>query len=205
VSKQSPIGPLGIVLLVTAALASIDTASAEPKSIVILRSRHNLDYARNACDTLRKFTDVEAVTRLVKNAPENDPSVKSNREVLKGISECESVGDPRELGRRLEAEIVHQVAANSLCRGVSAYIEGDDKYDGKFNDAAMAAEKDKAYWLLLVDYVPGSEAYAWSLFPENMQLDPRSASGRLISGEGTSSQIAAQICTDITKRGANAR
>lgn len=204
VSNRIPIGSLGTVLLIMAAFAVTNIADAEPKSILILRSSHNLDYVYNACDTLVRFTDIDAVSRLVKNAAEDDPRVKYNKQLLKGISECKSVKDPRELGRRLEENIVEQLAANPLCAGVSAYIEGYGKYDKKFNEEAMQAEKHNGYWLLLVDYTPGSETYAWSLYPENVQHAPPVSNGRLL-GEGTTSQIVKQICAVVTRQDTGVR
>jgi hypothetical protein len=46
------------------------------------------------------------------------------------------VKDPRELGRRLEDSIMDQFAVNTRCGGVAPYIEGYDKFDGKFNAVA---------------------------------------------------------------------
>jgi hypothetical protein len=117
-----------------------------------------------------------------------------------GIWECKSVKDRRELGRRLENNIMDQLAVNTRCSGVSAYIEGYDKFDGKFNAAAMQAEERGAFWSLMVDYAPGSKVHAWSLFPENA-VGATSSNGRLISGEGTVSQIAEQVCAVVTGQG----
>lgn len=183
-----------------ALFATTNVAAAAPRSIVILRSAHDLDYAYNACEALLKFTDIDAVTRVVKGAPDSNPGAKSNKQLLDGISECKSVSDPRELGRRLEENIVHEAAVMPLCTDVSVYIEGYEKYDGKLNETAIQAEQHKDYWLLLVDYTPGSQIYAWSLFPENMRLEPSSPTGHLNLGEGTISQITTQICTAVARR-----
>jgi len=106
------------------------------------------------------------------------------------------VKDRRELGRRLENNIMDQLIVNTRCAGVSAYIEGYDKFDGKLNAAAMQAEERGAFWSLMVDYAPGSEVYGWSLFPENANGD--TPNGRMISGAGTVSQIAEQVCIVVT-------
>jgi hypothetical protein len=89
--------------------------------------------------------------------------------------------------------IMDQLAVNTRCSSVSAYIEGYDKFDGKFNAAAMQAEEGSGYWSLMVDYAPGSKVHGWSLFPVNASGTTPS-DGRLISGEGTVSQIAEQVC-----------
>ena len=104
--------------------------------------------------------------------------------------------DRRELGRRLENNIMDQLIVNARCAGVTAYIEGYDKFDGKLNAAAMQAEKRGAFWNLMVDYAPGSEVYGWSLFPEN--ANGGIPNGRMISGAGTVSQIAEQVCVVVT-------
>jgi hypothetical protein len=98
---------------------------------------------------------------------------------------------------------MNQLVMNARCAGVSAYIEGYDKFDGKLNAAAMLAEERGAFWSLMVDYAPGSEVYAWSLFPEN--ASGGAPNGRLISGAGTVSQIAEQVCIVITGQGKSAR
>ena len=53
--------------------------------------------------------------------------------------------DPRELGRRLEDSIMDQFAVNRGCVSVAAYIEGYDKFDGKFNAVVMQAEQRNDY------------------------------------------------------------
>jgi hypothetical protein len=112
------------------------------------------------------------------------------------------VEDPRELGRRLEDSIMDQFAVNTRCGGVAAYIEGYDKFDGKFNAVAMQAEERNDYWGLMVDYAPGSKVYSWALFPTARSGRPN---GRMISGEGAASQIAEQVCIVVTGRGASVR
>jgi hypothetical protein len=82
------------------------------------------------------------------------------------------------------------------------YIEGYDKFDGKFNAVAMQAEERNDYWGLMVDYAPGSKVYSWALFPTARSGRPN---GRMISGEGAASQIAEQVCIVVTGRGASVR
>jgi hypothetical protein len=110
--------------------------------------------------------------------------------------------DTRELGRRLEDSIVDQFSVNTRCAGAAAYIEGYDKFDGKFNAVAMQAEELNDYWDLMVDYAPGSKVYRRALFPTARSGRPN---GRMISGEGTVSQIAEQVCIVVTGHGASVR
>ena len=81
--------------------------------------------------------------------------------------ECKSVKDPRELGRRLENSITDQLAVTARCSGVTAFIEGDLKYDGKLNEAALEAEEGNPYWNLRLDYRPHGAIYDWALYAEN--------------------------------------
>jgi hypothetical protein len=193
--RRTKVFPGAVMML---AFAAVNVVKAESKSIVILKSQHNLDFTQKACDTLLQFTDVDAVTRLLKAAPENDPSVTANKQIMQGLAECKSVNDSRELARRVEKEVADGIAANPVCVGTAAYIEGHDKYDGKLSEAAMQAEKNGEYWLLLIDYTPGTEIAAWSLFPEHVRDAPLLSSGRLV-GEGTAAQIVEQVCS-VVKR-----
>ena len=91
-------------------------ATAEPKAIVVLSSLHNLDYAEAACSRLRSMADIKDITQVLNNASDYDPEdVKVNKQEFDGISECKSVKDPRELGRRLEDSIMDQFAVNTRC------------------------------------------------------------------------------------------
>ena len=162
-----------------------------------MASIYNVDFAEASCSHLLKVVDVKNITRVLNNPSEFDPeNVKSNKQLFDGISECQSVKDRRELGRRLENNIMDQLIVNARCAGVSAYIEGYDKFDGKFNAAAMQAEESGAFWSLMVDYKPGSEVHGWSLFPEG--ASGGTPNGRMISGAGTVSQIAEQVCIVVT-------
>ena len=159
--------------------------------------------AEAACSRLRSIADIKDITEVLNNASDYDPEdVKFNKQEFDGISECKSVKDPRELGRRLEDSIMDQFAVNTRCGGVAAYIEGYDKFDGKFNAVAMQAEERNDYWGLMVDYAPGSKVYSWALFPTARSGRPN---GRMISGEGAASQIAEQVCIVVTGRGAGVR
>jgi hypothetical protein len=191
------LGPMAYWLTETA-------ATAEEKPIVILASIHNVDFAEASCSYLLNVADVKNITRVLNNPSDFDPKdVKFNEQLANGIWECKSVKDRRELGRRLENNVMDQMAVNTRCSDVSAYIEGYDKFDGKFNADAMQAEERGAFWSLMVDYVPGSNVHGWSLFPENA-VGATSSNGRLISGEGTVSQIAEQVCAVVTGHGASA-
>jgi hypothetical protein len=175
-------------------------AEVEPSPTVILLSMHNLDYAKSACWHLRTIADMKYIGRVLNNASDYDPAdVKSVKQQSDGIWECNSVRDPRELGRRLENNVMDQLAVNRHCAGVTAYIAGYDEYDGKFNEAATQAEQN-GYWSLMVDYAPASKTYEWSLLPTKGD-----EMGRMVSGEGTPFQIAEQVCIVVKGQGARVR
>ncbi len=198
-------GSLVVLLGCAAVLLTRTAAAEEPKPIVILTSIYNVDLAEASCSHLLNVADIKSITRVLNNTSDYDPEdVKFNKQLFDGISECKSVKDRRELGRRLENGIMDQLAVNTRCSGVSAYIEGYDKFDGKFNVAAMEAEEGNRYWSLMVDYVPGSEVHGWSLFPVGASGTTPS-DGRLISGEGTVFQIAEQVCIVVTRHGGSTR
>jgi hypothetical protein len=64
--------------------------------------------------------------------------------------------------------------------------------------ANNAIRQKKAFWDLHLDYRPGSKVFGWHLFPN---VGPKS-SGPFISGEGTKTEAAGQICTIASGRGA---
>jgi hypothetical protein len=203
--KQAGVGAGSLLVLLgcAAVLLTVTAATAEPKAVLILSSLHDLDYAEAACSHLRSVADIKDLARVLNNASDYDPEdVKINKQLFDGISECKSVNDPRELGRRLENNIMDQLAVNRQCAGVSAYIEGYDQFDGEFNAVAMQAEERNDYWGLMVDYAPESKVYSWALFPTARGGRPN---GRMVSGEGTVSQIAEQVCIIVTGQGASVR
>ena len=205
--KQAGVGSGFLVILLGCAVVSYTRTanSAERNPIVILASIHNVDFAEASCSYLLNVADVKYIPWVLNNKPSDlDPEdVKFKKQLSDGIRECNSVKDRRVLGRRLENNIMDQLAVNVRCAGVSAYIEGYDKFDGKLNAAAMQAEERGAFWSLMVDYAPGSEVHGWSLFPEN--ASGGTPNGRMISGTGTVSQIAEQVCIVVTGQGRGVR
>jgi hypothetical protein len=198
--RQVGVGAGSLVVLLSCAVLRTAIA-AEPKPIVILASIYNVDFAEASCSHLLNAVDIKNITRVLNNASDYEPE---DKQLSDGISECKSVKDRRELGRRLENNIMDQLAVNTRCSSVSAYIEGYDKFDGKFNAAAMQAEEGSGYWSLMVDYAPGSKVHGWSLFPVSAS-GTTSSDSHLISGEGTVSQIAEQVCIVVTRHGSSIR
>jgi hypothetical protein len=163
--------------LVGIALAMARTAlAAEP---IIINSQHNLNMAKIAC------------------------SLATNPE---GIAECRFVGDARQLGRKLENEVRSRMATNPRCQGVDVFRQNDDDYDGKNNLAELEGQMKQAHWELFLDYNPGLITHHWTLFPWTGGVAGGDiVKSGIVSGEGTVSQIADQICTVVTKQGANIR
>ena len=152
-------------------------AVAEP-IIVIISSQHNLEYARRACS-------------YVKDA--------------EGIAECKFVGDGRNLGRKLENEVRSGMATNPRCQGVDVFRQNHPDYDGKINFDELADQMKQVHWTLFLEYNPGQTTHNWTLFPwtGGNEFGGELVKGGMVSGEGSVSQIADQICIVVTKRGAN--
>jgi hypothetical protein len=161
-----------------AMLASPVAALAEPM-IVIISSQHNLQYAGGVC-----------------SSPLLNPE---------GIAECKFVGDGRNLGRKFENEVRSGMATNPRGQGVDVFRQNHPDYDGKNNFDELADQMKQVHWTLFLEYNPGQTTHNWTLFP---WTGGDVSGGELVfsdivSGEGTVSQIADQICTVVTKRGAN--
>jgi len=155
------------------AMLTPEVALAEP--IVIINSQHNLNYASITC-----------------SYPNN----------AKGIAECKLFGDGRNLGRRFENEVSSQMATNTRCQGVHVFWLTDHDYDGKINYDELADQMKQAHWELFLEYQPGRTNHNWTLFPYTGGEVPKLLDSGTVSGEGTVSQIADQICIAVTKRGA---
>jgi hypothetical protein len=167
---------LCLAALVT--MLTAEAALAEP--IIIITSPHNLNYAKSVC------------------------SIVENPE---GIAECKFFGDGRNLGRKLENEVRSQMATNTRCQGVDVFRLNDDQYDGKNNLIELSDQMKQGHWGLHLDYSPGQTKHYWTLFPYTGGdlFGGKLVDSGVVSGEGTVSQIADQICTVVTKRGANIR
>ena len=107
-----------------------------------------------------------------------------------GIAECKlfetTGGDGHGLGRRLEYDVMNQMAINRQCQGVHVFRENHPDYDPVQD--------------LHLDYNPGRKVHGWAMIPwKGSQIVVRS----IIEGEGTPAQIAQQICTVAKGQGAN--
>lgn len=165
-----------------AALLPAAIAWAEP--IVIINSYHDLDYAKEACDYQ---------TRIGQKLMPDNP------DVINGIAECKLAGDGRILGRRLENAVIAQLAINTRCAGVSVFRENHPSYDGRNNYLDLTTQRKQFHWVLFLDYTPGQKTHEWTLFPN----DADKPLNGMLEGQGTPAEIADQICTVVTKRGAN--
>jgi hypothetical protein len=165
-------------------LAAASNASAEP--IVFIVSSYNLDYAKTACK------------HVLLMAPEAAEEILE--EAVAGAIECRAVRDPRELGRRLENDLVAALAVEPLCFHVTVVKDPDRNYDARTSAASRAnyaIRQKKPFWDLHLDYRPGSKVFGWHLFP-SVGLK---SSEPFVSGEGTKTQAAGQICTVASGRG----
>jgi hypothetical protein len=168
-----------------AALIAMLTRAAFAEPIIIINSPHNLEYGRIACSTIQS-----------RSAPDNP----------EGIAECKHF-DVRNLGRRFENEVRSQMATNTRCQGVDVFRLTDQEFDGKNNISELADQMEQAHWQLFLEYHPGQAKHTWTLFPYTGAefLPGKFVVSGIVSGEGTASEIADQICIVVTKRGANIR
>jgi len=160
------------------AMLTPGAAVAEPIIIIII-SQHNLQYASGVCSS---------------------PWLNAE-----GIAECKFVGDGRNLGRKLENEVRSRMATNPRCQGVDVFRQDDWHYDGKDNLNELADQKKQVHWQLFLEYNAGQTTHNWTLFPwtGGNEFGGELVRSGIVSGEGTVSQIADQICTVVTKRSAN--
>jgi hypothetical protein len=92
------------------------------------------------------------------------------------------------------------LALNTRCGGVTVIREPHPDWEHDYwlsvYQEHAKLKKRGPYWDLMLDYTPGINIYGWTLFPEK---------GRMVNGEGTTPQVADQICTVVTRRGATIR
>jgi len=179
-------------------------ASAEP--IIFVVSYHNLDYAESACEmALREEPDAAKTIRELGNNGYGVEPADWVKDVMEAAAECKTVRDTRELGRRLENQLMDAMAVTTFCNGVTVVRDPHPKYDDHWNEKNLDNEKIKAqkpYWDLHIDYRPGQKIFSWALFPEKAG---GGSAGRLVEGEGAIPKVAEQICIVATGRGATIR
>ena len=178
-------------------------ARAGEEPIVFVVSYHNLDYAAVGCERLRQMEpDAAKTVRNLANSPYGVEPADWVKDVMAGATECKSVSDPRELGRRLENELTDALAVNTRCAGVTVIRDPHPKFDGSFSQTISNIKNQKPYWDLMLDYTPGQKIFGWTLFPKKPGGD---SAGALVNGEGVTSEVADAICIVVTGRGANIR
>jgi len=166
-------------------------------------SYHNLDYTVHACESLTAAApDARKTLRESANWPPGLEPAEWMKDVVAGADECRMVRDPRELGRRIENELLDALAVNVRCGGVTIYRDPHPDYDRGWSEANRILRGQKPYWDLMLDYTPGRKEYSWTLFPKKAGGD---FAGALVNGEGTTRQAAGQICIVVTGQGANIR
>jgi hypothetical protein len=184
----------------------IETPQAKAEPLIFIVSYHNVGYAKVACD------------RVLSNEPD---AVKDAREhqkygwgevgdatkyTLAAAAECKSVRDTRELGRRLENELIDALAVEPLCGGVTVIREPHSGWEKEsffeFLKTSGPLKEQKSYWNLHLDYNPGVKVFGWTLFPNKAGMK---SDGAEVDGEGTATKAAKQICIVASGRGATIR
>ncbi|MGI8569214.1 MAG: hypothetical protein ACR2KT_09205 [Methylocella sp.] len=167
--------------------ALIGTASAEDSnrtdSIVFIDAWWSLDYAKNSCWQVTQWhqENRDLIKQLGCNA------VTSCQELMPRVDACGNDPGPEVL--YFFAQLAAQLASNTQCKGVQV-----TKYDGPNSATSSEAANTmtKPHSTLIVDYTPGSPKQAWTLSQRDTHMD----------GEGDPKEIAANICTIVTERGA---
>jgi hypothetical protein len=190
---------LCLALAAGASVWAYAAKAAEP--IVFIVSYHNLDYAKVACEHVFEFEpDARKAMRNAQRFKWQLSDDDTYKNVLAGAAECRSVRDPRELGRKLENELIDALAVNTRCGGVTVMRDPHPDYDrGSDTDEVRKVGQQSFHWDLHIDYNPGSKTYGWTLFPTDP--GPKMA-GPFVSGEGDTAKNADQICVVVTKKGA---
>jgi hypothetical protein len=176
---------------------NVQKADAEP--IVFVVSYHNIDYAETACrDVLSKEASATETMRNASQYRLEVPDWVSN--LLAGARECKSVTDPRQVGRRLENELLNALALNTSCAGVTVIRDPHPKYDGGgWSQTNRKIRDQKAHWDLHLDFRPGEKTYAWWLFSRSAGSMSWNA---IIDGQGETPKVANDICVAVSGRGA---
>jgi hypothetical protein len=99
--------------------------------------------------------------------------------------------DPAVEAMNFEDRLATQLAANRQCSGV--FIA---KYRGRnfdYDKTIMDTLQKRPHWTLIIDYIPGQVTQLWWL---------RLEGGPHTQGEGDPKEIAGNVCSMVTERGA---
>jgi hypothetical protein len=204
--SQSNLCLRGIIVIATMMLGSGATFQANAKPLVFIVSCHNVDYAKVACDQV-----LSSEPDAVKDAREHQKYGWGDvgdmtKYILAGAAECKSVPDTRELGRRLESDLIDALAVEPICAGVAVIREPHQNWEeaafAQYLESSYPLQVQKAYWDLHLDYNPGVKVFGWTLLPNKAGRKP---DGPMVNGEGTASKAANQICIVVSGRGATIR
>jgi hypothetical protein len=112
----------------------VTMATTEAEPIVFIVSYHNVDYAKTACEhVLAQAPEAQKTIRDLANNPYGRPA-DWVYDIVNGANECKSVSDPRQLGRRLENELIDALAVNTRCAGVTVIRDPHPDYDRGSSD-----------------------------------------------------------------------
>lgn len=170
--------------------------------ILFIVSYHNLDYARVACDQVMQ-SEPEARQTVKRDQQLGWDIDDTTKYILAATAQCRSVRDPRELGRKLENELIDALAVNTKCGGVTVMREPHPDYDhGSDTAEVLKVRPRSSHWDLHIDYDPGSKVYGCSLFPNDP--GPKMAEP-FVTGEGDTAKNTDQIWVVVTRKGATIR
>jgi hypothetical protein len=113
----------GVVLAVAFSWLCISASQAKAEPLVFIVSYHNVDYAKVACDQVLSL-EPDAVKDSRQHQKYGWGEVgDATKYTLAAAAECKTVRDTRELGRRLENELIDALAVEPLCGGVTVIRE----------------------------------------------------------------------------------
>ena len=125
---------LGLAALLT--ISCLPQANAEP--LVFIVSYHNVDYAQTACNfVLSQVPGALETVHTWQKYGWGEVTDETTKYILAGAAECKSVRDTRELGRRLENELIDALAIEFLCAGVTVIRDPHPDFDrtGNFSQS----------------------------------------------------------------------
>jgi hypothetical protein len=142
---------LSLVVAVLCCGIAMSKAFAEP--LVFIVSYHNVDYAKTACDhVLSLEPDAAKTVREFQKFGWGEVKDDTTRNILAGAAECKSVRDMRELGRRLENELIDALAVEPVCAGVTMMRDPHPDFEGGgYSQSNYAIKQQKAYCILIIN------------------------------------------------------
>jgi len=114
--------------------------------------------------------------------------------MLRGLLSVSSQATGDNLGENLRTKL--GLEWRPRCQGVEVFRQNHPAYDDKDNLNELADQMKQVHWTLFLEYNPGQTIHNWTLFPwtGGNEFGGELVKGGMVSGEGSVSRIADQIC-----------